>query len=230
MQDGQPQGLAPSPIARMLLDLAERGVEGSVVVGGRRVVLRGRSVVDVLPGENDDDLGEFLVRASRITARELAGARADAKATGEPLSSVLRRLPSVGDDTLSTARRAVWLDRLVRGIGVDEERRQEPAPFVPDPPSGQVEGRVALVPLILDALARRANHRDAELVGASATFRFTWEDGPHREEAERWAGLADLPGPQHVARLLSRTPAAAPRIAALIRAGLAYLMPPRSTR
>ncbi|MFW6049989.1 MAG: hypothetical protein ACODAU_02375 [Myxococcota bacterium] len=211
-------GLAHSPLALMLLDLARRHANGSVHLGGRRVVVRSGAVIDVAAAEGDESLPEFLVRAGRASAADVAEAR---KRAPDEVADELVRMGRLTQTTLRSSRRALWLDRLVRSLDTDSEPR-----FEPEPPDGRDEAGVGMVPLVLDALERRAAAGDAEVVGALADHLFEWlPPGPHSDVARKWSKL-DADGAEPVADLLSRSPAGPSRIAALVRAGFARLSPP----
>ncbi len=217
------QGLAPSPAALQLLDLAQRGAEGSVMVGGRRVILRGNAIGAVERAVTDEDLATFLVAAGRLEAQVAADL-----ATGAGMDVALaRELIEAGHITpraLSHAMRALWIDRLVRGLESDEEAGRPPGPFIPNAPTQTTGLEVAAIPLVLDALARRATDHDAEVVGARGRDLFLWKERTRLlEEALAWSGLEADVGGLTVTKVLRRLPAGAPRIAALIRAGIAHL-------
>ena len=221
------RALATSPLARLLLDLLERKADGSVDVGGRRLVLRGGEVVDVRGTAEDDELGTFLLHSGRIAEAELRSARADVEATGATLEDALVRVGKVSTAALSDSRRKLWLGRLASGIGADEREGRLP-PFVPGASPSHAP-HVALLPLMLDALARVASVGDAEAVGSRSDHRVEALEAPHVDRAFRWAELAAHRGGATIADILARDPAAAPRIAALARAGFLRLLPPRTS-
>lgn len=212
---------SPSPIALFLLGLDERGAEGTVEVGERTVVLRRGRVVDVRRAQGDPALHDFLHESGRITDAELATLKA---ASRDP-----DRLPEgsrlLSQDALAETLRALWLDRLVRGMGRSESEGRSVPPLRPEGVPAGASIETALVPLVLDALERRAADGDAEQVGARAAHRLDWLEGPHVPRARRWAGI-EAKAELRVGALLTSAPAAASRIAALVRAGLARIVPP----
>ncbi|HJL14137.1 MAG TPA: hypothetical protein RMH99_00705, partial [Sandaracinaceae bacterium LLY-WYZ-13_1] len=220
------RALSPSPVALFLLGLAERGADGSVEVGGRTILLRKGQVVDVRPAEGDGDLAAFLRDSGRVASGPLDRCVAMAREEGAPLADVLLRQRLLGEETLRGVRRALWLDRLVRGMARASAEGREPAPLQADvrvPASGPGAN---LVGLVLDALERRAADEDAGYVGARASHRVQWLGGPHLERARRWARFQTKDERPAVSTLLQTEPAAAPRIAALVRAGLARIVSP----
>ncbi|AKF07629.1 hypothetical protein [Sandaracinus amylolyticus] len=216
---------SPSPIARFLLELDERGAEGAVEVGERTVVLRRGRVVDVRRAPGDPSLHEFLAKTGRIREEERAAlGRLSADPDRLPEGSTL-----LSHDALAETLRALWLDRLVRGMAKAESEGRAVPPLRPEAPPPHVAAEASLVPLVLDALERRAAEGDAEQVGARATHRLEWLQGPHTARARRWAGLdaAEKSAKEpRIAAFLMSAPAAASRIAALVRAGLARVVTP----
>lgn len=217
-----PSALVPGPIARTLLELAERRASGEIAIGGRKLVLHEGQVIGVLPAPGDEPLDTFLVKAGRLDDAGARQARSKSEMAGTPL---LHELESVLTPAqLTQGLRALWLDRLVFGLQVDVDAGQGLNDFEPAAALSARAGehRTPLLELLLDALARRAGERDAGLVGSQANKLLIWHDSAHREAAEAWAELPAL-DPPRVARLLATSPAAASRIAALLRAGLVYL-------
>ncbi|MBX3252295.1 MAG: hypothetical protein KF901_34295, partial [Myxococcales bacterium] len=205
--------LAPSPVARRLIELWSRRADGSLDVGGRVVHLRAGEVVRVEAGPGDPSVADFLVRAGHVTHAPAGGDDVDALSTA-----------GVAADRLRRARRATWIDRLVAGLALLDAGGGTEDIRATLPPEGEAE---PLVPLLLDALARRAAERDAGLVGERAGHRVHLHlELPATAEAQSWAKLdgADLRAP--LAKLLVRQPGAATRVAALVRAGLAVLVAP----
>jgi antitoxin (DNA-binding transcriptional repressor) of toxin-antitoxin stability system len=215
--------IAPSPVARLLLELASRRATAGLEVGGRRIVLHHGAIVDVRPHGNDAALGAFLVASTRITADELSRHTAEAEERGIPLESLLVSAGLLDSDALTDARRALWLDRVVRGLSTDEARGAAPGPVTPEPTPAEHPG-VATLPFVLDALARRAGFdRDAERVGQLANTWFAWRDTEDTPRARLWAELGASTEPLLTGQLFARHPGAPSRIAALVRAGLAQL-------
>ncbi|MGF1468756.1 MAG: hypothetical protein ACFCGT_21730 [Sandaracinaceae bacterium] len=219
------RALSPSPIARFLLGLAERRADGQVDVGGRKVLLRQGEVVEVTAAEGDGDLRAFLRDAGRVDEERLEAAAVAARRDGSSLGAALVALGVLTAEQLRPVHRALWLDRLVRGLARVAAEGREPTPLQataqidPDLPA------VHLVPLVLDALERRAADRDAHEIEARADHRLEWIDGPALQRALRGAGFDDLGREPTGATLLRQEPAAAPRTAALVRAGLARVVP-----
>src|SRR5690349_15961779 len=220
--------IAPSPVARLLLELEARKATGGLPVGGRRIVLTDGAIVEVRPHADDASLGDFLVATGRLTDEQLEQAKRDASAKRQALEACLRANDLVPIDVLLDTRRALWLDRFVRGLATEEDAGREPALLSaePHPSPGPAIGTLAFV---LDALTRRAGFaRDAERVGRLAQAWFEWLDTPQRTRAAHWADLGEVPSAMLASALFPRHPAAPSRIAALVRAGLARLSERRS--
>lgn len=209
----------PSPAALLLLGLEDQGAEGAVEIGERCVVLRRGRVADVRGAAGDPSLHDFLFQTGRIGS-------AERQALGQAVSDP-DKLPEGGlgmdREALSETVRALWLERLVRGLARLEA---EPLtrPFL-SPQIAPANGfEVSVLPLVLDALERRAASTDAEQIGLRESARLKWNDTPHTLAAQRWAKL-ESQSELRVAALLARMPSAAARLAALLRAGLARLVP-----
>ena len=220
--------LAPSRSAAALLELlTDRASVGAlgVDVGGRTVVLSEGAVVDVEAARDDEPFGEFLIQAGRLSRATLAEAAAEAEAERLPLEQVLLARELIGARALADARRAMWLERLARGLAASSNDDGPPklCELAETPRPGAQ--RVALLPLVLDALARQADERDAEVVGAHTDRLFALREGPHEDRVARWLDIGDLSRPITVAQLLLRSPGSARRLAAALRAGVADLGP-----
>jgi hypothetical protein len=218
---------APLAAAVELLALEGRASSGVYRLGARTVSLRRGRIADVgaKPGE-DPTLGEFLVAAGRLS--EAARARLALVGLGD---AALERAVSGGDlaaaqqaaqrsdlklETLRETLRSVWMERLVRALGAPDAAlltRDAAAGPIPD---GTHD--VSTLALVLDALERLAAGGDAEAVGQRAQHWIRFAAGPSVARAKRWAQI-DAPREVRVASVLSASPAAAPRIAALARAG-----------
>jgi tetratricopeptide (TPR) repeat protein len=220
--------IAPSPVARLLLELEARKATGGLDVGGRRIVLTEGAIVEVRPHAEDASLGDFLIATGRLTEEQLEAAKREASATQKPLETSLRHNDLVPVDVLLDTRRALWLDRFVRGLSSEESAGTQPGLLSPEPHAspGPAIGTLAFV---LDALTRRAGFAgDAERVGRLAQAWFEWLDTPQRQRAAAWAELGEVSTAVFARTLFPRHPAAPPRIAALVRAGLARLSERRS--
>ncbi|MCA9602440.1 MAG: hypothetical protein KC417_10465, partial [Myxococcales bacterium] len=214
--------IAPSPVARTLLDVAERMADGTIEIGGRRIDIRRGAAVGVSAENGDMDLTEFLVKSSRLTKSEASRARA-AAAKGQPIMSLLAA--HVAPQVLRRSVERIWVERLARGIAEEEDRGADPPSFVVAQPAWESDVEVALLPLVLEALSRRAAAGDADEIGVCAGQLFEWDDSVHRDAAETWLALDRWPSPAVVSLILSSAPAGAPKLAALLRAGLAHLRP-----
>jgi hypothetical protein len=220
--------IAPSPVARLLLELEARKATGGLDVGGRRLVLTEGAIVEVRPHAEDASLGDFLIATGRLTEEQLETAKREASAKQKPLEAGLRHNDLVPVDVLLETRRALWLDRLVRGLSAEESAGTQPGLLSPEPHASPGPA-IGTLGFVLDALTRRAGFAgDAERVGRLAQAWFEWLDTPQRERAASWADLGEVTGAVFARTLFPRHPAAPPRIAALVRAGLARLGERRS--
>jgi Tfp pilus assembly protein PilF len=219
--------IAPSPVARLLLELEARGATGGLDVGLRRLVLTQGAIVEVRPASDDAPLGDFLVAAGRLSEDDLAQAKKQAGEQRSALEVVLRSRDLVPLDVLLETRRALWLDRFVRGLAAEEKIGKQPGLLTPEP-NPSTGPSISTLPFVLDALARRAGFGDAEQVGREASAWFHWLDTPQRERAATWADFGVVEESLQASMLFVRHPAAPSRIAALVRAGLARLSEERS--
>jgi len=218
--------LSPSPIAAFLLDLAERKASGTVDVAGRRISISDGEVLGVWPGERDESIGDFLAKSGRIADRQLRQARVDAEHEQQSIEAILLQQGAITEADLNSARRALWLDRLVRALR-DARDKHDAAPALEpgNPPRAHTQN-VRMLNLTLDALARCAAETDAVEVGSRLNDRVSWTTSVHTEAAQRWAAFGTLPDRPAVSTILARNPAAAPHIAALLRAGLITVAAP----
>jgi tetratricopeptide (TPR) repeat protein len=218
--------LDASPLAGLLLDLAARKASGRLSAGGRALALRAGDLIDILPAAEDESLERFLVESGRIAGDVIAEYEHGARGGGR--GSIPDALVADGVLTASElrqVRRAILLDRLTRTLRTAAERA-EPLPALAAEGAGASASSVALLPLVLDALARCAAVQDAAVVGAHLNHRIDWLENVHMPTARAWADLGDAPQRPAVSTVLAKRPAAAPRIAALLRAGLVRLDPP----
>ena len=213
--------LVPSPIARTLLELRASQADGEVAIGERRLHLRRGGVVDVTPVEGDDSLTAFLVRAGQLSED---AARALEEEEGRSTLGISTQ--GLSPAAIARATRACWVDRLVLALSEVDDGQ---AVFTPGPTSQSVGTPEALVPLLLDALSRRAAENEAGIVGSHAGRRLRFcapdrENALALQEAKQWSGLSTTELDRPLAQVLARHPGAASRIAALLRAGLAQLV------
>jgi tetratricopeptide (TPR) repeat protein len=212
-------GIPHHPLALSLLDLARRQSHVAVRVGARHVVLRRGAVTSITPSDGDISLEEFLVQANRVSPAQLAEGR-QAGGPGSAADACVR-LGHLTEKALRDCRRALWIDRLVQTLASGAEHAVE----APPPDGDPTAPRTAAVPLILDALERLAAQGAAEAVGTRAAHRLVWEDVPDVEAARRWSEVDGQSGAS-VGEVLGTSPAAASRLAALLRAGFVRLEGP----
>jgi len=221
---------APLAAAVELLALEGRGASGVFRLGARTLVVRrGRiAAVSLRPGV-DASLHDFLVAAGRLA--EAGRARlAGAGLGGDALeTAVMGGVTTAAErselrmETLREALRSAWMERLARTFA--EEGGELSLARESSPPSIPEDGYdVSGLALVLDALERCATGGDAEAVGQRAQEWVRFAAGPTVSRAKRWAQI-EAPREVRVASLLSGSPAAAPRIAALGRAGFLEILP-----
>ncbi|GAB4203449.1 MAG: hypothetical protein OHK0013_17550 [Sandaracinaceae bacterium] len=218
---------APLAAAVELLALEGRGASGVIGLGPRRLLMRRGRVAGVSRLTGEPSLAEFLVASGRMsdgTRARLAEEGLGDDALEHAVSTADRRLVAHEElplDMLREALRSVWLERLVRAFGTDA-----PAHVLRNPAATPPEGThdVSTLALVLDALERLAATGDAEIVGQRAQQWIRFGTGPAVPRAKRWAQI-EAPREVRVATVLSGSPAAAPRIAALARAGFLEILP-----
>ncbi len=208
---------SPGPIAVALLALEERGADGSVDFGGRRIVLRRGKVVEVTRAPSDASLVELLRAMGKIGDADVA----KLLATCPDPDVVPENLPGVSADALEDAIRTVWLDRLVHALA-QADAAGEPVPALRPAPSRPSAIEVGFFTLLMDALERRAADGEAEEVGKRAGQMLEWTEGALAARARKWAGLGPVAeaASMRVGQVLSSTPSAPSRVAALVRAGI----------
>lgn len=218
----EPWAPTPHPIATLLLTLEARGDSGIVELGTRRIRVRAGRIAAVDRAPEDRTFVAHLLAAGRIDgdrAARLSAAGLDGDAAETALlegRAELAGVVSLSVETLRETLRGAWLDRLVRILDQQEVRFRPGAVPVGAPD-------FSMLPLVLDALERRAGGGDADAVGARAQLWLRWTEGPALSRARSWAGL-DRVTEARVASVLAQAPAGAARIAALVRAGLVSLV------
>ena len=227
--------LVASPAAVFLLGLSQQHATGALSVAGRTLFVRSGRCVEVTPTETDEPIVDFLRRSGQIDHNSLLAAQSEADEHGkvrDPASTndLIERaggLSKLSREARVSLRRALFLDRLVRALREMGERSLaalDPSGTTPRvPPDAR---GYDLLPMVLDALARVATTDDAGVVGAAPQARLQWLLGPFVAQARTWAGLQNVTGEPTVATVLKTAPAAAPKIAAIVRAGIARLQEP----
>lgn len=216
---------SPGPIAVSLLALEERGADGSVDFGGRRIVLRRGKVVEVTRAPSDASLLDLLRATGKIDDRQVATLLASA-----PDPDVLEDVPGVGTEVLHETIRTVWLDRLVHALE-QSDAAGEPVPPLRPSPSRPSALEVGLFNLLLDALERRAADVEAEEIGKRASQMLEWTEGPLAARGRKWAAFGPIAdgASMRVGQVLSSSPSGPSRIAALVRAGIVRLSGSRTS-
>ncbi len=217
---------SPGPIAVFLLALEERGADGSVDFGERRIVLRRGKVVEVTRAPSDASLLDMLRTTGKVDdnlAAQLLAAAPDPDVLPDTI-------PGVSSDALEEALRTVWLDRLVQMLE-RSDRAVEAVPPLRPSPSRPSAHEIGLFGLLLDALERRAAESEAEEVGKRAGQMLEWTEGPLAARGRKWAGFGVVADghSMRVGQVLSTNPSAPSRIAALVRAGIVRLSGSRTS-
>lgn len=217
---------SPGPIAVFLLALEERGADGSVDFGGRRIVLRRGKVVEVTRAPSDASLLDLLRATGKIDDGQAARLHASS-----PDPDVLPDgVPGVSTDVLTETLRTVWLDRLVHALEQSDANAEAVPPLRPSP-SRPSAVELGLFGLLLDALERRAAEGEAEEIGKRAGQMLEWTEGPLAARGRKWAGFGAVADghSMRVGQVLSASPSAPSRIAALVRAGIVRLSGSRTS-
>lgn len=221
--------LDASPIAEFLFSLVQRQATGHVEIGGRRLSLSKGDVLAISPAQGDEPFGELLVKSGLLSAHRLDEVQKKADAEHLTLETALIKLELVPESDLSWARRALWLDRLVRSLRAIENAETGIPALEHGTWSRVIATPEPLAPLVLDALARCATEGDAETVGGRLNYRLSWIDGPLTQTAREWAKFPASSAQQPlVSSILVKMPAGAPIVAAVVRAGVARLIRPGS--
>jgi hypothetical protein len=220
------QLLEVSALGIRLLELGAAKATGRVALGARAVLLVNGEVADVLPSPQDESLEHFLSRSGRVPEAAIAQYEQAAKRERVHLTDLLVQHGVLSASELRHSRRAVLVERLTRALRSTAERGEVTAVLEPSQASTEPRANVGLTSLLLDALARAAASADAGVVGSHLNHRIEWLPGPHQAVAREWADFGDGPQRPAVSTVLAKRPAAAPRIAALLRAGLIRIDPP----
>lgn len=218
-----PSPLEPNPIATYLLNLVDRKATGFIDVGGRRILLDEGQVTNVSPATGDESVGEFLLSSGRVNADHLNKAYDNSEKRQIGLDVSLVASGSISETELAEAYRSLWLDRLFRGLQALRYSKVDLPTLEFASCATTSARRESLAILILDALSRWATEEDASIVGAHLDSYLIWQETPHTELAKVWSAFGKISERQIVSTILLRTPAAAPTIAALARAGIVRL-------
>jgi len=212
-----------------MLALESRAATGVYTFGSRNLHLRSGRVAHVSLAKGDPSVGDFLVLAGRLTEAEHAKLRSIALdnvgleaaiVNGDLRASEYSGLKM---EVLREGLRSVWMERLIRAfqeVGPAAGALVRQTASLPSDPTHDV----ILLNLVLDALERHAAASDAEAVGKRAQQWIRFGVGPTVLRAKRWARF-DAPRETRVSALLSESPAAASRVAALASAGLLEILP-----
>jgi hypothetical protein len=212
-----------------MLALEARTSTGVYTFGSRTLQLRSGRIAHVSMREGDPAVGSFLVLAGRLSEASHAKLRSvgldEAGLESAIVSGDLRASEYSGlkMEVLREGLRSVWMERIIRAfeeVGNKAGAVVRQTASLPSDPTHDV----ILLNLLLDALERHAAAADAEAVGKRAQQWIRFGVGPTVLRAKRWARF-DAPRETRVSALLSESPAAASRVAALALAGLLEILP-----
>ena len=216
-----------NPAAATLLTLGRQQVTGTVAYAGRELSLSRGDCIALGPTPTESPIHTFLAQSLRFSEERLQAALQTAENTDND-SALERRLiaillddPAVDGAKLRGLLRALYTERLAQSF---RQPTGLPELLMPDPNRGAAElVRFQLLPLVLDSLGRAAAIGDAQLISRDLEARLSWLDSPLAEAAQHWAAIGPLSDNPTISAVLLRRPAAAPTIAAIVRAGLASL-------
>lgn len=212
-----------------MLALESRASTGVYSFGSRTLHLRAGRIAHVSLAEGDPSVGDFLVLAGRLTEERHAKLRSVATDEAGLESAIVNgdlrasEYSGLKMEVLREGMRSVWMERLIRAfqeVGPAAGALVRQTASLPSDPTHDV----ILLNLVLDALERHAAASDAEAVGKRAQQWIRFGVGPMVLRAKRWARF-DAPRETRVSALLSESPAAASRVAALASAGLLVILP-----
>lgn len=212
-----------------MIALESRTSTGVYSFGSRTLHLRSGRIAHVSLAQGDPSVGDFLVSAGRLSEAGHLKLRLvaldDAGLESAIVNGDLRASEYSGlkMEVLREGMRSVWMERLIRAfqeVGPAAGALVRQTASLPSDPTHDV----ILLNLVLDALERHAAVADAEAVGKRAQQWIRFGVGPTVLRAKRWARF-DAPRETRVSALLSESPAAASRVAALGCAGLLQILP-----
>jgi len=178
-------------------------------------------------------MGGSPLRASptAVLLLDLAGRRATGRLAFGDRVAVLSEgeLVDISPPTDGEAvapKRTLFIERLAAALRTAESRSEavpvlEPALRSREPSSG-----VPFTPLVLDAVARTVTESDLAWLALQLNHRITLREIPVSSVARAWAGIDLAFSRPAVSTVLAKRPDAGPRLAALLRTGLAQLEAP----
>ena len=215
-----------SPLAALLLDLAGRGATGRLLFGERTLLLRDGELADVVPADGDPTLEQRALEGDFATAERITQLTDRARREGGGLIQVLQGEGLLDREALARMRRELLRERLSSALTMVEQNG-EPLPVLEPAPEASRGAAIELVTMVLDALVDRIpSERASEAIAAQLNRRLEWNGTPLIARALQWAELGELPDRPALSTVLAKAPQAAPRIAALLRAGLVSLTEP----
>jgi tetratricopeptide (TPR) repeat protein len=181
-------------------------------------------------------MGGSPLRASptAVLLLDLAGRRATGRLAFGDRVAVLSEgelidISPAGPDEPAGPRRALFIERLGAALRTAESRH-EPVPVLePALRSREPSNGVPFAPLVLDAVARSASESDLAWLALQRNHRITLREVPVSSVARAWAGIDLAFARPAVSTVLAKRPDAGPRLAALLRTGLAQLEAPGRT-
>lgn len=181
-------------------------------------------------------MGGSPLRASptAVLLLDLAGRRATGRLAFGDRTAVLSEgelvdISPATEDEQPAPKRALFIERLGAALRT-AEARNEPVPVLePALRSREPSGGVPFAPLVLDAIARGTSDADLAWLALQLNHRITLREVPVSSVARAWAGIDLAFARPAVSTVLAKRPDAGPRLAALLRTGLAQLEAPGRT-
>ncbi|MDH5674729.1 MAG: hypothetical protein OEZ06_21555 [Myxococcales bacterium] len=223
------QPLDVSSLAVLLLDIARSRKRGRLPCASRSLFFADGLLVDVTPGPGDEPEAAFVRRASQLGRAQLDPLVQAAKREQRPLLDVIEAQQALGSEALAALRRERLGGVFRRAIHDLLTRDAELPPLEELPDALANKQGVEVLPLLLDTMAR-ASGRAGVAVVSRLNHRLQLADDEASKTALHWADFGELPETPAVSTILAKQPTAAPRIAALIRSGLAQLLAPGAPR
>ena len=161
---------------------------------------------------------------------DLAGRRATGRLAFGDRTAVLSEgelidISPPAPDEPAAPKRALFIERLGAALRTAESRN-EPVPVLEPALRTRESGGVPFAPLVLDAVARSATESELAWLATQLNHRITLREVPVSSVARAWAGIDLAFAKPAVSTVLAKRPDAGPRLAALLRTGLAKLEAP----
>jgi hypothetical protein len=130
------------------------------------------------------------------------------------------------DGEMSAPKRTLFVERLAASLRTADSRSEAVPVLEPALRSREGSSGVPFAPLVLDAVARTVSEGDLAWLALQLNHRITLRELPVSSVARAWAGIDLAFSRPAVSTVLAKRPDAGPRLAALLRTGLAQLEAP----